>query len=467
MSTFGSINTAYSSLVAQRRALDVTGQNIANANTPGYSRQRVDMNSVAGPSVPALFSTYDGTGGGVAVTDVSRIRDDFYAVRQQIEHGNLASSDRAQQTLSDIEDAVPEPSDTGIAKTMQDFFKSFTNLSQNPGGSMRQAVVESGQGVADKLHDAAGNLDQQWSNLRQTLTTSVADVNATTTEIANLNKAIQFNTAGGVPSNELADKRDALVLKLSDAIGVTARPGKDGSVDVMLGGSALVSGSNALTLGIQGASVPSDATTTPVKIVYTNDGSTVPLSGGDVHGIVTALTDTIPRYKAQLDGFAADLANQVNTLHRQGYDLTNGPDVPGGDGRDYFGTNDGTTSVTAANIKVVVTADQIAASANPGGNLDGGMATRIAALSTSTSSPVNSYKTMISGLGVESAAAQQRFATRKDVAAKADDAMTTTSGVDTDEEMTNVLAFQRGYEAAAKVMTTIDSTINTLIQMVS
>ena len=470
-STFGGINTAYSGLVAQRRALEVTGQNVANANTPGYTRQRVTLESRGAPSAPAVYSRYDGAGDGVAVTGISRITDSFETARQQLEHGNLAAADRHATTLTDIEGALPEPGSSGINAALGELWTSFDAVANsteknNPGA--RSNLLQSAAGVADKLHDASANLDQQWSNLRTTLENTVSEINTTASSIADLNLAIKRNTQAGVPSNELADRRDALVLKLSDKIGGVARAGEDGVVDVVVGGSPIVSGVNSITLAVKGDLAPNLPAGNPPRIVYASDNSSVTVTGGDASGLLSGLNATIPSYRKGLDAFASQLATSVNAIHRTGYDVDPAGDPPtGGELRDFFGTNDGSTTYNASNIKVAITDPlKIATSKTPGGNYDNSVMAQLADLSDIDGGPAATYKSLIGRLGVESQTAATRLATRQDVSNKADSAVSNTSGVDTDEEMTNLMAFQRAYESSARVMTTIDSTIQTIINMV-
>src|SRR5689334_4755565 len=124
-SSFGSINTALNSLYAQRRGLDVTGQNIANANTEGYTRQRVDMQSQVGSVTPALWAQTDGLGTGVAVSDVQRLRDEYLENRGRAEHGNSAYLTQQSAAYSSIEDTFGEPADTALQASLGDMWNSW------------------------------------------------------------------------------------------------------------------------------------------------------------------------------------------------------------------------------------------------------------------------------------------------------------------------------------------------------
>src|SRR3954454_20806775 len=246
MSTFSGLNTAYSGLVAQRRALEVTGQNVANANTAGYTRQRADLESVGGPAVPAMYSKYDGAGDGVKVASVSRITDTFLQARAQTEAGKVAAQDATATALARIEDVFPEPSDSALGSTLADTWNAWSDVANNPGDEApRSALLQQAQTLTGNLNAASKNLSDQWTQQRAELSVTVDEVNVAAKGIAELNLAIRRDTQAGVPANELMDRRDSLVDKLSSLVGATSRPGEDGVVDVYIGGTAIVRGSAA------------------------------------------------------------------------------------------------------------------------------------------------------------------------------------------------------------------------------
>ena len=193
------------------------------------------------------------------------------------------------------------------------------------------------------------------------------------------------------------------------------------------------------------------------------------VTSGQVGGLLTGMNKTIPAYKTSLDGVAATLASTVNAIHRTGYDTDPTGDPPtGGEGRDFFGTSDGlsTTPVTAANITVAITDPaKIAASATPGGNKDGSVMTLIANASDDEAGPMATYKSLIGELGVESQTADPAH----DAQGRVDQGGRRGVGHLGRRHRrgaTNLLGFQRAYESAAKILSTIDSSIETIINMV-
>jgi flagellar hook-associated protein 1 FlgK len=132
MTEMSGLQIALSALYAQRRALEVTGQNVSNANTDGYSRQRVDMEAVGGPSVPSINSPYTGIGSGVTVSDITRFRDQFLEIRAALEHGASGQMDRLRDMLGQLETVFGEPSDTGIQAQLTQLWTGFDEVANHP-----------------------------------------------------------------------------------------------------------------------------------------------------------------------------------------------------------------------------------------------------------------------------------------------------------------------------------------------
>ena len=475
MSTFSGLNTATSALFAQQRALDVTGQNIANVNTPGYSRQRAELVSVGGATVPAIFSVSDQVGQGVSADTITRIRDAFLEKRAQGEHAATESLTVTQDALSQIEDAFREPGDTGLQSQLDKMWAGWGDLAKETdqqGTGARAQVLERTRTVVDSLHTTSAALDQQWMQDRDSLGALVQDVNASASTIADLNQAIKRGLAGGLPVNELADKRDALVMKLSEQIGATSALKDDGTMTVSVPGATLVDEISTIKLTLQGQTTPSGPGGRPS--IVTQPGGTTIHPSGTAEGQLSAMNELIPRYRTQLDGIAQQLAQQLNTAHQAGYDQTGAKGVPLlDDGTGTGATAVDPSTVTAANIRLRVTdVAQLAAAALPttatGGvvSSDRGNASAIYQLRLGSGSPDADYQKMIVALGVESSVASGNLKTQGVISTQVDAARESVAGVSIDEEMTNMLQYQHAYSAAAKLVTTIDETIQTLLNMV-
>lgn len=463
-STFAGLNTALSSLFAHQRALGITGQNVANANTDGYSRQRVDMRSVGGSVTPAMFSTSPGIGQGVNSDKVTRSRDQFLESRAHTEHALTSNLSAQQTTLDGVEKTFGEPSENGLQALMADYWAGWGDISNAPDDlAARSQMVQAGATLADGMHTARASLDAQWNGEHVKAQALVDDINSTAKTVADLNKAIIRATQSGLPSNELADQRDALIVNLAEKTGATARPGKDGTVDVYLAGTTLVRGGDAQALRLDGATDPDNsAAGNPPKIVWAKDGYPATITG-ELGASVTAMTTTIPAYRDRLDAVANEIVTQVNNAHANGYDLNGNPG-----GALFLGG----PPVTAANITInpAVVADPalVAASSQPTvppakPSKDGGNADAIAMLGTGPASPDTAYRRMITDLGVQTQGVTRGVAIQSAITLQVDAARESVSGVSIDEEMTNMVAYQHGYEAAGRLMTAIDEMLDTLI----
>jgi len=479
VSLFSTLNTANTALSAQQRAIEVTGQNIANVNTDGYSRQRVDMQSVGGTAVPAIWSVSNQVGSGVDADTVTRIRDAFLEARAQTEHAGASNLTVQDTTYTQVQQAFREPGTTGIQSMLSDFWAGFGDIANNSTDTgAREQLLERSQTLAAGLHSTMGSLDGQWAESKDSLQTLVTDVNATASSIAELNQSIKGATMSKLQSNELQDKRDSLVLKLAEQIGATATPMDDGTLTVTIGGVSLVSGNNAIQLAVSGGNSAAEVNQNPAAnsiAIVTNPGGAVVRAGGTAAGQMTTMNSIIPGYEKQLNGVAQQLADQVNSVHQTGYDLY------GTQGGAFFDDGSGgTTAVTAANISVAVTdPKKIAAAAlspvaaNGQISADHAVADQLYQLrlgipsgGTYTDGADATYRKMIVALGVQAATTSNSLTTQSAVSTHVDAARESVSGVNIDEEMTNMLQYQHAYSAAGQLVSTVQSMMDTLINMV-
>jgi flagellar hook-associated protein FlgK len=463
VSTFSALNAATTALWAQRRALDVTGQNIANVNTEGYSRQRADLQAIGGSPVPAFYSTSPGIGAGVNAEGVQRIRDAFLEGRGHTEHGNSARLVAEADAYTQVESSFREPGDTGIQSLMGEMWAAWGDVDNGPHElASRGQVLETLKTLVGGLQFSHASMGAQWEQTRDNLGVLVADVNEAAESVAQLNQAIQRAVQSGLPANDLTDQRDVLVMKLSEQVGATVRPGEDGMVDVVVGGMSLVSKSTASALAIAGSMGPDDVGTDPPRLITAAGGFTV-RAGGTAAGQLNALNDIIPGYRGDLDAFAINLANALNTAHGLGYDLD------GNAGKPLLGVPPPGGVLTASTISVLVTEPrEVAASQLPPDPIDGPMldssnADAISQLRLSPTGPDANYRAMIVELGVQAAVTERNLGIQQVITTQVDAARESVAGVNLDEEMANMLSFQHAYSAAGRLVTAIDETLDVLI----
>jgi len=457
VSTFSGLNAATTALWAQRRALDVTGQNIANVNTEGYSRQRVDLQAMGGSVVPAFYSTSPGIGAGVSADDVARIRDAFLEGRGHTEHANGARLLVEADALEQVQTAFREPGDTGIQSLLVDMWSGWEDVANQPDSDAARAqVIQRMKTLVGGIQFSNASLEAQWTQTRENLDVLVKDVNEAATTIAALNKAIRGATQANLPANDLADRRDVLIMKLADQVGATVRPGQYGMLDVVVGGRPLVSGSSASQLAVAGPTDPDLITATDKPRIVTSAGGYPVAVDGTAGGQLSALVTIIPGYRAQLDGVAASLASTLNAGQAAGFDRL------GAAGAAILGPPG---SVTAANITLLFSDPKLIAASGISGppNLDNSNADAIGKLRSDPVGVDAGYRKMIVELGVQAAVTIRNQDIQAVISTQVDAARESVAGVNIDEEMANMLSFQHAYSAAARMVTAIDETLDQLI----
>jgi flagellar hook-associated protein 1 FlgK len=441
MSSFSGLTDALTALNASRYALDVTGQNISNANTPGYVRQRADL-AEAGPvpGVAALYATQhaDST---VTVSGTSRLNDPVIDMRARSEHGRNGYLQTAASTMAGVENLFNEPSDTGLAEQLNDFWNSWAAVANNPGdAAARNVVLQKAGAVAGTLNEASAALGRLTQSLTDEANAAVTQINTATSQLAQLNSAIAVGTATGATDNQLLDQRDSLLMQLSDLAGAQATLNPDGTATVSIGGQTVVSSTTATAVSVNASN--------QLQVGGTVAGP----AGGQLQGLLDGLTSTLPNYSAQLDAVAAALASTTNAAQTSGYDLAGNPGGP------LFAGS------TAGSISVAVTdPNKLAASGTPGGNLDGSVALSMSQLGNSPAGADASYRTMIGALATDAQRASQQATVQQSVTDSVDGLAQSSAGVSIDEETTNLLTYQRAYQASSRVLTTVDETLDVLI----
>ncbi|HEX2903191.1 MAG TPA: flagellar hook-associated protein FlgK, partial [Jatrophihabitans sp.] len=357
------------------------------------------------------------------------------------EHGRNGYLQTSASTLSSVEGLFNEPSDTGLAEQLNNFWNSWATVANNPGDSgARNVVLQNAAGVAGTLNETSASLSRLSDSLSQQAGSAVTQINTAASSLAQLNGAIAVNNATGHVDNQLLDQRDSLLMSLSDLAGAQSSINADGTATVSIGGQNLVNSVTATTVSLD----PSN------QLLV--GGTPAAATSGQLQGYLDGLTTTIPHYAAQLDQVAAALASTVNSAQAGGYDLNGNP------GAAMF------SGATAATISVTMTDPKLlAASGTPGGNLDGSVALANSHLGNAAGGADDAYRALIGDLATGSQQATQRAGVQQSVTTSVDTLADSSSGVSIDEETTNMLTYQRAYQASSRVLTTVDETLDTLI----
>jgi len=454
--TLSSLNTALTALRFNRVAMDVAANNIANATTEGYARRRVEGTAIGAPAQPAMWSRYDGVGGGVATGATERMVDSFLDARARREHGAQSYLDVRAGVLRRVESGIGEPGDNGVAAAMAEFRSGWHDLANDPGGdAARSQLLARAETVAGAIRNQATNVATEQSDQRYRLQAMVSEVNTVASELAATNANVAVAKLNGTEAGTLLDQRDQLALRLSELTGSVATVRADGGLDVTVGGVALVTGKDAGAFQITGGVTASGGDDgLPVSLAVASGATTtmVPTGlRGEVGAVADLLTTTLPAYADGLSAFARTLADAVNAQHGAGYDIA------GTAGQPLFSYD---PADAAGTLTVALTdPDLVAASGVPGGGLDGSNADLLGV----TGAADGDYQRLVNAFGTEVASVQRLSASQGLLTQQVDGAREQLSGVNLDEETVSMLQAQRAYEAASRVISVMDSVLDTLI----
>lgn len=455
-STFFGVELARRALQAQQRALDVTGQNIANANTPGYSRQIAMMRTTNAYVVKGQRGTYS-VGTGVEVGSITRMRDSFLDGQFRNEQSALGYWESLETTFAQIEASFNEPSDAGLQKVFNQFWAAWQDVANNPGSlSARAGLIEQTETLTTSLNGLNRRLGDLGDSLFKSAATRVDDINLLADQIAALNVQITNSSAAGNIPNDLLDKRDLLIDQLARLVPVRVYE-RDSVVRISLDGSALVDGRHSSHLQIErGASGEA-------VVTWKDRGITPDLGTGELAAIIHMQAEELPAYRQDLSNIADALATAINDLHRNGFSLDGATD-----GLDFFVVTtdeDGYTRLTI-NPALVDDPTLIAASAHTHGDGDNALAiaNELERTQTSLNATISEYyRALISGIGIQSAGAQQQASNQRLLVQQIDMQRQSVAGVSLDEEMTMMIQYQQAYNAAARFVQVTDELLDTLI----
>ena len=243
--TFSSFNTALTALRYNQVVMDTASGNIANAQTEGYARRRVEGATASTAVNPAMWSRGQNTGDGVQVAGITRMADPFLAARARIEHGNQHYLDLQASVMDRIESGIGEPSDNGVAAAMLKFRSAVQDLSNNPSSdAARSQFLASAQSLSASINNQAHNLQVEASDQRAKLLSTVDQVNTIASDLAGVNNSIKVARLNGTDAGTLYDQRDLLGQQLAELTGATGTVNSDGGLDLSVNGVSLVTAGN-------------------------------------------------------------------------------------------------------------------------------------------------------------------------------------------------------------------------------
>lgn len=450
-SLFGTMSVALQSLLAQQAAMGVTANNIANANTPGYSREEPVFQES-----PPLLTGNTMVGTGVTLKSVESVRDDILNLRIDQETSQQSSLSTYVDSMNQVQALFNETQGAGLQSSLSNFFNSFQSLATDPTSSpLRQSVIIAGQDLASAFSQTSSNLATIQQGLDQSVVQTVQQVNQLTAQVANLNQQIQEVSNSGDSPGSLQDQRDEDLANLSNLIDTAVVYNSGGTVSVTTtNGALLVAGnqSDALTTQVNNSTGMHDVYALGTDI-------TSSISGGELQGYISARDDSLPSAQSSLDNLASGLISAVNAQQTAGYDLN------GGQGVNFFTpftpSTPGSNAGAAASMTVAITdPDQVAASSSATTSGDNSNATAMANLQNaeivSGQTAGDYYSNLIDQVGNQVSNASSAQEAVGLVLQQLTNQQASVSGVSLDEEATNLIKYQQAYEASARVISTID-----------
>jgi len=455
---FSTLSATAGALGAETYGLDVTGQNIANVNTPGYARREVLLSSTPSPDQWTQ-------GAGVQVDGVRSTRDRLLERRLQMEQPSVAREGAIAGALGIVEVAIGKPG-ASIDARMNEFFDAASRLASDPTApAVRQDFSLAGQNLAASFRDMTDRLSVARRDADTQARGAVTEINELSAQLAKLNGQLALTPAGGTQSLTLKDQQKVALDRLAQLIDINAIERADGGVDLSVGGG------RAIVVGTQ--SVSMDMTSQPPDgyVGLSMGGQAMAndeVTGGALAGYLQVRDLYVPDYQNRLNDLASQVASQVNAIHTAGYDRAG---TPGG---EFFTTD----PVLGAAQSIAVSQDVVddpnlivAAGVNAGG--DNQAARDIAALRDAKvmdggrATLSDMWGQLTYRVGNDTRVAKEEQASRQAIVTQVQALSDSVSGVSLDEEAMTMLRYQRAYEANAQFFRVVDGVLATLYQMVS
>jgi flagellar hook-associated protein 1 len=470
-------NIGRNALQTYELALQVTSHNIANALTPGYTRQQMVLEAQNPLNLSGLH-----LGMGVTAGSVRQAFDQYTARSIQQNASALGESEAKATALAYLETIFNEAAGHGLNQALADFWNAWQDLANNPGGvPERTALLQKAEALSAQFRTMSESLDQVRRSMNTNLGASLSDLAQTARQIASLNERITASEADGTRANDLRDQRNNLVENLASLIGINHYEDGNGALTILTtSGKLLVSGTQSWELSQAGEQIYWNGI--PVDL-------SAELSGGKIGGWLDIRDEIIPQYLANLDELAGSLIREINARHAAGYALS------GATGLAFFepppspvpGDHSGAAGALALSSALAGNPANIAAGGSSGAPGDNENALRIldlqtdqglllrkwtyAGRGTNVSSAVQTaaledyYRSLVGDLGILAAGTNQDRDFAQTLIDRLAEVRDSVSGVNLDEEMTEIMKIQRAYQAAAKLITITDEMLQSLLQI--
>lgn len=455
MSAFSAITQASQALQAFQDALSVTGNNIANANSPGYSRQVVTFGQdpeqeIYSPNGQQFF------GSGVNIASVNRMTSMFLQAQNLKSSSSLGQTNAQLSGGQQVQALLTDASGSGVSNDLTTFYNAWSALASQPNSANLQAVQQAGVALTADVRNTYANLQTLSSQASGQATSTIQQIQGLANQIAQLNNQIRTQGAGSGQPNTLLDQRDQAVQQLSSLVNVSTQLQADGSMSINVSQFDLVDSAGAHTF---------PTTFNAAAGTVTSGTNSYTIASGQLAGNFSTI-NSVSGAMGNLDSLANAMRTQVNSL------MSTGKTANGTTGQNFFNDSIPQTGAVNFNLDPNVLADYKNIATGTSGNtgdttlaqqIASSQNSQVAALGNQTTSTY--YNSLVTSVGQQVATATSTLSTQTAVATQIQNQIQSISGVSIDQEMTNMLQYQRSYQAAAQALNIANSTLTSLLNM--
>lgn len=471
----GTLNLASQSLQTQMTAISVTGQNLANVNTAGYTRQTANIQTT-----PDIETTSGPEGTGAEVTDIQQAVDTLLNNQIQGQQSTSGYWNGQQSALQSVQDDLDEflsstgstsgstsstdtTSSSGLSTLINNFFNDAQSVATSPTSiPARQQLISDAQTLASAFNQINSQLNQENTALNTSISDDVTSANQLLSGIASLNQQISAAQLGGGNANDLIDEQQQDLQNLAQLTDITTSTEANGAVNLSIDGQTFVSGNQ-----VKDTLETYDPGNGNLLVTAPGLGGTTPLTltGGSIQGTIDARDGTLATLQSSVNTLASSLITQVNSIYSPGYSLT------GTTGANFFGGSDASNISVNSSLADDPSSFQASGSATASG--DNSVVLQLAELADTAQSNLQgqtfskSFDQTVGTFGDALQTANNQVTDQTSVMNMLKTQQSSVSGVSLDQEMTNLLGFQQAYEASAELVTTINQMLSATLQMVT
>ncbi len=452
MSISSILDISKRALLSHRSAIDVTSKNISNVNTKGYSRRRTNFEALNG----SLLG-FNQINSQTSHETLQRVHNRFIENQLSRQNHYFKKYEMDEMIFKQVEDIFGEPYESGLANTLTEFWNAWSELANDPESQYGRTIVrDKSLSLAQNFNRVYNDLNQLRNSIHGDVGRKVEVVNQKLSQLKQLNKQIMSNS-----SDDLMDQRDLLVRDLSDLINIEVREGDKGQVSLFAGGQLLVSHNTINELSVSSSG---EGDQSVINIISGQANQQVSINSGEIGSLIEMYNEHIPNYLEQLNTLAKNIANQVNAIHKNGYN------TEGTTGINFFAEDVTTAGNFRINSEVRSNPALIATTNRDNEPGNGVIAQAIYDLQSRDSlqgtTPADFYNSLVTEIGSKIQESEYLSTSQGKVVQNLQNQKDSISGVSLDEEMVNLTQYEQGYQAAAKVVNTVNDMMLTVLNLI-